>query len=337
MRRLLANFFTLFVLVFCVAAWYGVQMHGSMYLPNELTSPIVVQLERGDSLRTIAARLAQDGLIATPEHFVWWVRLQGDARRLQAGNYEIRPGETLVQLLDDMVNGRVQQFAVTLVEGWTFKQMMQAINRVEQLNHTLAAMDVNAVMRAIGHEGEHPEGRFFPDTYYIRNNEEDAELLKRAYLSMSQTLDSLWVQRDADLPYDTPYEALIMASIIEKESAIAEERPLIGGVFVNRLRKGMRLQTDPTVIYGIGDNYDGNIRFQDLRQDTPYNTYTRKGLPPTPIAMPGYAAIEAALHPAQTDYLFFVAMGDGSGKHVFSSTLEEHEKMVDLHQRKRRQ
>jgi len=189
-------------------------------------------------------------------------------------------------------------------------------------------------MQRLGHEGEHPEGRFYPDTYYISMGVTDTELLTRAYNEMQRVLDLEWQARDEGLPYKTPYEALIMASIVEKESAVPEERPLIAGVFTNRLRKGMRLQTDPTVIYGI-ENYDGNIRYRDLRKDTPYNTYTRKGLPPTPIALAGREAINATLHPDKTAYLFFVAFSDGSGRHVFSTNLEDHEKAVDKYQRKR--
>ncbi len=189
-------------------------------------------------------------------------------------------------------------------------------------------------MTRLGHEGEHPEGRFYPDTYYVSRGVTDAELLTRAYKAMENILQQEWQQRAEDLPYKTPYEALIMASIVEKESAIAEERPLIAGLFANRLKKGMRLQTDPTVIYGI-ENYDGNIRYRDLRKDTPYNTYTRKGLPPTPIALPGREAIHATLHPAKTEYLYFVAFSDGSGRHVFSTNLEDHEKAVDKYQRKK--
>lgn len=335
MRSLLANLFTLLVLGIGVAGWFGLQMHQTMYHENSLSEPFVLQLERGDSLRAISNKLAQHDLLDTPAHFVWWARLRGDDKRLQAGDYEVMPGQTLVNLLDNMVAGRVQQFAVTLVEGWSFRQMMQAINQHVHLEHTLNTLDADAVMAALGHAGEHPEGRFMPDTYYVRNQEKDSALLLRAYRSMAQTLETLWQQREPDLPYENAYEALIMASIIEKESAVPEERPLIAGVFINRLRKGMRLQTDPTVIYGIGESYDGDIRFRDLRKDTPYNTYTRKGLPPTPIAMPGEAAIHAALHPAETDYLFFVAHSDASGRHIFTSTLADHEKMVDLHQRKR--
>jgi len=335
MRNLLANLFTVFVLAVGVAGWFGLQMYQTMHQQNTLTTPFVLQLERGDSLRTISNKLAQHNLLDTPAHFVWWARLRGDDKRLQAGDYEILPRQSLLEVLNNMVAGKVQQFGITLVEGWNFRQMMQAINQHEHLDHTLKGLDDAALMAALGYPGEHPEGRFAPDTYYVRNQEKDSELLQRAYRSMAQTLETLWQDRAPELPYKNSYEALIMASIIEKESAVAEERPLIGGVFINRLRKGMRLQTDPTVIYGIGESYDGDIRFRDLRTDTPYNTYTRKGLPPTPIAMPGAESIHAALHPADTDYLFFVAHSDSSGRHIFTSTLDEHEKMVDLHQRKR--
>jgi len=190
-------------------------------------------------------------------------------------------------------------------------------------------------MEKIGHKGEHPEGRFYPDTYYVSRGVTDVELLKRAYEAMAKILEEEWLQREDNLPLKSAYEALILASIVEKESAIAEERPLIAGLFINRLRKKMRLQTDPTVIYGI-ENYDGNIRFRDLRKDTPYNTYTRRGLPPTPIALPGREAIHATLHPDKTKYLYFVAYGDGSGRHVFSTNLKDHEKAVDRYQRKKR-
>jgi UPF0755 protein len=190
-------------------------------------------------------------------------------------------------------------------------------------------------MAALGHEGEHPEGRFYPETYYVSRGVTDIELLTRAYDEMERVLQQEWQQREQGLPLKTPYEALILASIVEKESAIAEERPLIAGLFTNRLRKKMRLQTDPTVIYGI-ENYDGNIRFRDLRKDTPYNTYTRHGLPPTPIALPGREAIHATLHPEKTEYLYFVAYSDGSGRHVFSTNLKDHEKAVDQYQRKKK-
>ena len=334
MRKLWSNLRWLFIVLCVVILWLSVQTYRTMDRKNTLTKPIVLQLEHGDSLRTIGNKLVKLNLLENPAHFVWWVRLHGEARHLQAGNYEIVPGETLAHLMTDMVSGKVQQFPLTVVEGWTFKQMMNLINDDPHIQHTVKGLDDAAIMTAIGHTGEHPEGRFFPDTYHVHMKEKDVELLKRAYDRMKQTLDALWPAREPGLPYKTAYQALIMASIVEKETAVSDERSLIAGVFVNRLRMGMRLQTDPSVIYGMGDKYDGDIRFRDLRTDTPYNTYTRKGLPPTPIAMPGHASIVAALHPAVTEYLYFVAHGDGSGRHIFSRTLAEHEKMVKLHQLK---
>ena len=190
-------------------------------------------------------------------------------------------------------------------------------------------------MQLIGHEGVHPEGQFYPDTYHFPKGMDDIRFLQRAHAAMQQKLEEKWQQRDVGLPFNNSYEALILASIVEKESALASERRLIAGVFINRLKKGMRLQTDPTVIYGLGKNFDGDIKFRYLRNDTPYNTYTRKGLPPTPIAMPGQGAIEAVMHPESTNYLYFVAHSDKSGSHIFSSSLDEHETAVNKHQRKR--
>ena len=234
-----------------------------------------------------------------------------------------------------MVAGNVVQHNVTLIEGHTFRQILEIIQQNPVITKQLENLSDEEIMKKLGHEGEHPEGRFYPDTYYISRGVTDIELLNRAYDSMQQILEEEWQQRDEGLPFKSPYEALILASIVEKESAVAKERPLIAGLFINRLRKKMRLQTDPTVIYGI-KNYDGNIRFRDLRKDTPYNTYTRKGLPPTPIALPGREAIHATLHPDKTKYLYFVAYGDGSGSHVFSTNLKDHEKAVDRYQRKKR-
>jgi UPF0755 protein len=242
-----------------------------------------------------------------------------------------------LQTLGDVVSGRVKQYELTLLEGWTFKEFMQVVNEHEAVRHTLHNLSIEQIMKKLGFNNEHPEGRFFPDTYFIHKNISDIEILLRAHNVMDKQLQSMWQSRDTDLPFKNAYEALILASIVEKESAVAEERPVIAGVFINRLRKRMRLQTDPTVIYGMGDSYDGDIRFRDLRKDTPYNTYTRRGLPPTPIAMPGLGALTAVMHPEKTDYLYFVAINDDSGRHVFSSTLEQHEEAVDRYQRTRRQ
>ena len=303
--------------------------------PIEFDEAVTIDFKSGSSIRTLSNQLQGYNLLEHPDYFLIWGRLTGKATRLQAGEYTFSPGQTLAELVDDMVAGRVRQYPLTLVEGWTFREFLNAITAHEAIEHTLEDVAYDDVMSVLGFDEQHPEGRFFPDTYFIHKNTTDTALLSRAYQQMELHLNMLWSERDDNLPFKTPYEALIMASIVEKESAVPEERPVIAGVFINRLRKGMRLQTDPTVIYGIGEAYDGDIRFKDLRTDTPYNTYTRKGLPPTPIAMPGLGALKAVMHPADTGYLYFVATGDGSGEHVFSSTLEDHEKAVDKYQRKR--
>jgi UPF0755 protein len=277
--------------------------------PNKLSEEIVIEFKPGSSIRTLSRQLQQHDLIDQPVVLRLWSRLTGDAKRLQAGEYSIKPNSTLLNLLDDMTAGRVRQYPLQILEGWTFKDVMKAIRSNSAIDHQLSDLSYTEILQKLDIHHEHPEGLFFPETYYVHKN-----------------------TTDIDLP---PYEALILASIVEKESAVPEERTLIAGVFINRLRKNMRLQTDPTVIYGIGDKYDGDIRFRDLRTDTPYNTYTRKGLPPTPIAMPSLGAIQAVMHPAKTDYLYFVAINDNSGRHKFSSTLDEHNKAVDQYQRRK--
>lgn len=290
----------------------------------------VVLVEPGTSLAGLAQGLEQDGFIRHPRFFVWMARLRGQATAIQAGEYGIAPGMTPPELLARMTRGEVVQHDLTLVEGWTFRQVMAAVRANAYLTPTLDGATPEAVMARIGHPDEHPEGRFFPDTYHFPRGTTDVAFLQRAYQAMEETLQAAWQDRDEDLPYAGPYEALIMASIVEKETAVPAERWRIAGVFVRRLEKGMRLQTDPTVIYGLGQEYDGNIRRRDLRRDTPYNTYVHKGLPPTPIAMPGADAIEAAVHPADGDALYFVSKGDGS--HHFSATLEEHNRAVRRYQ-----
>lgn len=323
-----------------LAAWFGSQVYTQMHSNLGISEPQSINFMRGSTIRTLAKQLKERGLLANEKYFLVWGRLSGQSTRLQAGEYRLTPQSTLASLLDDMVNGKVVQHNITLIEGQTFRQVLQAIQKHPAVTALLLdengkPLDNDAIMARLGHPGEHPEGRFYPDTYAITHGISDIELLQRAYNTMAQILAEEWAQREKDLPFETPYEALIMASIVEKESAVAEERPLIAGVFINRLRKNMRLQTDPTVIYGI-PNYDGNIRFRDLRRDTPYNTYTRHGLPPTPIALPGREAIHATLHPDETPYLYFVAYGDGSGRHYFSKTLKEHEKAVDKYQRRKK-
>ncbi len=334
MPKLLPRFSYLLVIAFVIIALFGLSIMHTMQRENNLDKPLVIELKRGSTIKNLANQLEQHELLDVPEFLIIWARLNGYATRLQAGEYEIYPEETLSDLLDDIVGGHVRQHTLTLVEGWSFKQFMQAINDHEAINHSLQNKTDDEIMSELGFVDEHPEGRFFPDTYFIHRNISDIDVLLRAHAVMKETLQREWEQRDEGLPFKNPYEALILASIVEKETAIAEERPLIAGVFINRLRKKMRLQTDPTVIYGMGDSYKGDIRFRDLRKDTPYNTYTRRGLTPTPIAMPGMGAINAVMHPEQTEYLYFVAINDSSGRHKFSSTLVEHEKAVDEFQRK---
>jgi len=288
----------------------------------------------GTSVSALARDLEKKNIITNRVYFSTWARVTGSARLLKAGEYQLNPDMTVLELFGQMQKGKVRLYSLTLVEGITFKQMMQQVNASPHLKHNLKGLNTQQIMQAIGYAGEHPEGRFFPDTYRFPKDMSDVDLLRQAYQQQKQRLEESWESRDANLPLNSAYEALILASIVEKESANVEERKQIAGVFVNRLRKGMRLQTDPTVIYGMGDSYKGDIRFRDLRKDTPYNTYTRKGLPPTPIAMPGQGALDAVSHPDSTEYIYFVAMSDRSGRHIFSKTLKEHEHAVDVHQRK---
>ncbi len=315
--------------------YYASKIYSEMHEEISLSQTEAIVFSRGSSIRTLANQLIEKGLLENKKHFLIWGKLKRQETKLQAGEYLITPGMSLAMLLDKMVAGDVVQHNITIIEGYTFRQMLDSIHQNPIQIIQLEGLSDDEIMEKIGHKGEHPEGRFYPDTYYVSRGVTDVELLKRAYDAMAKILEEEWQQREENLPLKSAYEALILASIVEKESAIAEERPLIAGLFINRLRKKMRLQTDPTVIYGI-ENYDGNIRFRDLRKDTPYNTYTRRGLPPTPIALPGREAIHATLHPDKTKYLYFVAYGDGSGRHVFSTNLKDHEKAVDRYQRKKR-
>lgn len=284
----------------------------------------------GTSLRALAAQLKERRALRETESFVWLGYLTGRARTLKAGEYRFRPGITSTELLDQVVAGRVVEYPVIVIEGWTFSQFRKALAAAPRLEQTLAGVAPEEIMARLGRPGVHPEGRFFPDTYYYSSGHTDLMILARALEKMEARLEAEWRARAADVPLRTSAEALTLASIVEKETGRPEERRMIAGVFVNRLRKGMRLQSDPTVIYGIGPTFDGNIRLKDLKQDTPYNTYVRTGLPPTPIAMPGAEALAAALHPQKTDALYFVARGDGS--HVFSATLEQHNEAVIKYQ-----
>ena len=313
----------------------GLAIKNTMDAPNNLLESQMIEIKSGATIRSLIKQLEQHDLVECPKLLFLWTRLNGDASRLKVGEYVIQPAATLSDLMSDITSGRVRQYSLKLLEGWTFKQFMQAIHAHEAVKHELADLDQKEIIELLEIGHEHPEGLFFPETYNIHKNISDIDILKRAHDLMKKNLHDLWEGRDQGLPFKTPYEALILASIVEKESAVEEERTTIAGVFINRLRKNMRLQTDPTIIYGMGDSYKGDIRFRDLRKDTPYNTYTRNGLPPTPIAMPGLGAIQAVMHPEKTDYLYFVAFSDKSGRHKFSSTFKEHNKAVDKYQRKK--
>lgn len=293
-----------------------------------------IDIPPGSSLKAISRDLEKKGLIDNAGMFEWMGRLLGLANKIQAGEYQVDANTKPRQFLDRLVTGDVIQYQFTLVEGWNVSQMLAALAENPYLEHTLGKQSAESIMPAINIGIPHGEGWFLPDTYFFVRGTSDKNLLLRAHSAMLNQLNKSWESRAGGLPYKDGYQALIMASIVEKETGVAEERQQIAGVFVRRLQKGMLLQTDPTVIYGIGEKYDGNIRRRDLRTDTPYNTYTRKGLPPTPIAMPGTAAIEAALHPADGKTLYFVSKGDGS--HAFAATLEEHNNNVIKYQLKGR-
>jgi len=288
-----------------------------------------VMVESGDSFAKVLRKLRQHG--ASEGSDLEWqllARCMDAAGRLKVGEYALQPGLTPRRLLQDMRDGKVVQHRVTLVEGWNIRQVRAVLKNATPLLQKTAQMDDAELMAALGHAGQHPEGRFLPETYVYTRGESDLDVLRRAHDAMDKALATAWRDRAVDLPLGSADEALILASIIEKETGNADERRQIAGVFVRRLKLGMKLQTDPTVIYGLGSNYDGNIRRADLLADTPYNTYTRTGLPPTPIAMPGRASLQAAVDPADGDALYFVALGDGSGRHAFTASLDEHNAAV---------
>ncbi len=326
----------IFGLCLIISAAVAVDFYLFLNKPLGVSADEIYNFKPGTSVSALAYDLENKKIISNRMYFSVWARVTGSARKLKAGEYLLSPDLTTLQLFGLLQKGKVRLYSLTLIEGLTFKQMMKLVNQSEVLSHHLLEMNNQQIMQKIGHAGEHPEGRFFPDTYRFPKGLSDIDLLKKAYNEMQKRLHVVWQKRYKNLPLKTSYEALTLASIVEKESAIAEERSRIAGVFINRLRKGMRLQTDPTVIYGIGDKYKGNIRYRHLRTDTPYNTYTRKGLPPTPIAMPGQGALDAVSHPDTTEYLYFVAMSDKSGRHIFSTNLKDHEQAVDTHQRKRK-
>jgi UPF0755 protein len=308
-------------------AWWGLtrfQGFADQPLPGLQAGDSVV-VERGDSFTRVLGKLRSAGV--TAGHELEWQALAtqlGAAGKIQVGEYVLDPGTTPRDLLIRMRDGRVVSHRFTIVEGWNIRELRAALARAQPLRQTISALDDAALMAEIGREGVHPEGRFLPETYLYTAGDSDLDLLRRANADLEKALEAAWAARAEGLPLKDRDEALVLASIVEKETGIAQERSRIAGVFTRRLQRGMRLQTDPTVIYGLGASYDGNIRRRDLQTDTPYNTYTRDGLPPTPIAMPGVDALRAATRPEAGDALYFVAVGDGSGRHVFSSTYAEH-------------
>jgi len=321
------------ILIGAGTAWALFQrMERVLSTPIPIAEPQLFDIEPGQSITKIAVVLAAKGWLESPLSLRIEATRRGVASRIQAGTYEVTPGLTPRTLLAKFVQGDIKRYQFTVVEGSTFIEMRELIKRLPGVRSTLAGVDDLEVMQRLGAPDELPEGRFFPSTYFYKHRTPDLELLRRAYAEMQRILTGAWAKRQADLPLSTPYEALILASIIEKETARPFERAAIGGVFVRRLQLGMKLQTDPTVIYGLGTQFDGNLRREDLLRDTPFNTYTRAGLPPTPIAMPGADAIAAAVNPAPGSALYFVARGDGT--HEFSDTLTAHQRAVRAYQLK---
>lgn len=334
MRKVVVSFVITLVVVIAVA--YGGWRSLVSYLDAPLTinQSHIVMVEPGSSFGRIANRLAAEGVLEKPDWLSFFIRIKKVGHLLKAGEYEILQGATPRSLVAQLIEGKSLTYKLAIIEGSTFKELRESLQANSQLKHTLNNKTDAQVMSLLGLEGQHPEGMFLADTYQFQRGGTDVDLLRRAHSLLKSELDSAWKNKAEKLPYKDSYEALIMASIVEKETGLSTERPTIAGVFVRRLNKGMRLQTDPTVIYGMGERYKGNIRRADLRRPTPYNTYTIAGLPPTPIALVGREAIKAALHPADSKWLYFVAKGDGS--HQFSATLKQHNRAVKEYQLRRR-
>ncbi len=331
LARGLAVLLLLLALAAAAAAWLAWRW---LDAPLALRQPSVeLSIEPGTTPRAVAQAWADAGVQTSPLWLYEWFRWSGQSRQIRAGSYEIETGATPRSLLAKLVQGDEAMEQVRFIEGWTLRQLREALARAPQLKPSTAGLDDAALMAAVGSPGVPAEGRFFPDTYRYSRGVSDLTVLKRAHRAMQQQLAAAWAQRAPDSPLKSPDEALILASIVEKETGLAAERGLVAGVFVNRLRIGMPLQTDPTVIYGLGASFDGNLRRRDLEADTPYNTYTRGGLPPTPISLPGLASLRAAVQPAATPALYFVARGDGSGRSVFSTSLADHNRAVNQYQR----
>jgi UPF0755 protein len=332
MRLVLQLFAFLILLVLLAVAGGAYALWSFAHAPLELRStPLEFTLRPGSSVRAASRDLVQAGVEMQPLAFELVVRYLGKGSELKAGAYQIASPTTPLELIDKLVRGDFVLTEVVLIEGWTFRQFRGALDASPALKHETTGLADAEVMTRIGAAGQHPEGRFFPDTYRFAKGSSDVDVLRRAYQQMESKLAAAWAARDPRTPLKSPYDALILASIVEKETGLAADRGLVAAVFANRLRSGMLLQTDPSIIYGLGEKFDGNLRKRDLTTDGPYNTYTRGGLPPTPIAMPGEASLQSAVKPAPSDALYFVARGDGSS--VFSKTLDEHNRAVARYQK----
>ncbi|MCX7183973.1 MAG: endolytic transglycosylase MltG [Nitrosospira sp.] len=328
MHMLKRMIFLVLAAIFLFTGWFAYHANAPVQLP---TVPYEFSIKSGSSLRSVARQLADAGVLHDTWSFVLLSRLMGYASLLKAGDYELTENTSPWQLLERVTTGDVNQSEVRFIEGWTFSQLRSTLNEHPAVRHDTAGLSNLEIMRLIGADETAAEGLFFPDTYYFVRGNSDITILKRAYRAMQNNLATAWAGRAMNLPLTDAYQALILASIIEKETGREGDRSNIAGVFVNRLRLGMRLQTDPTVIYGLGDKFDGNLRKKDLLADQEYNTYTRRGLPPTPIALPGLASIQAALNPAKTSALYFVAKGNGESQ--FSSNLTDHNRAVAKYQK----
>ncbi|MFA6051816.1 MAG: endolytic transglycosylase MltG [Methylobacter sp.] len=319
-----------------LSGWLSMDYQSAFRAPAVIGKQVDIEIEKGDSFNQITDKLIAQNLAIKPLWFKVIAFQDESFKKLKPGEYELAPGLTVPEILALFVQGKTKQHTITFPEGWSFKEILREIEKNPDIEHTLAGSDLGNLMSKLkaGMNMPSPEGLFFPDTYFFEKHMSDVSLLKRAYDKMQTVLQQEWLNRAVGLPFKTPYEALILASIVEKETGAKAERPLIAGVFIRRLEQDMLLQTDPTVIYGMGENYKGDIGYADLTNATPYNTYVVKGLPPTPIAMPGRDAINAVLHPDSSGNLYFVSRGDGT--HVFSMTLEDHNAAVDTFQRKKK-
>lgn len=334
---LLATLLVLALLAAAAGAWWWQGYRAFADQPLQAAQP-TVEVARGDSFNGVLRKLRAAG-VEQGSNLQWQVlaRQLDAAGKLKVGEYALQPALSPRELLIRMRKGQVIHYRFTIVEGWNIRQLRSALNAATPLRHVTTELGDSELMARLGQPGQHPEGRFLPETYLYQRGDSDLDVLQRAHAAMDKALAEAWDARAAELPLQSPEQALTLASIVEKETGLAAERPQIAGVFVRRLQQGMKLQTDPTVIYGIGSAYDGNIRKRDLETDTPYNTYTRSGLPPTPIAMPGRDALRAATNPAPGDSLYFVAVGDGSGAHAFSASYAEHSAAVARYLQRLRQ